>query len=519
MPAATGDGSEYPTRDAARARGEPAPTFGLRRGVPLPPLPRPRPRLPWSASARARVRRAADPRSGRSSTGIAVRLDVFQLAGLAVQTWFIAAVFVANLVALVYRAAAIVDAWRIARWLQTVRRAAPRGRAPRDRRDRAAGGRCAGRRPARHERRTRRRRPVRPAPRRHHGLHLRLRMRRGCGPTRTAAPDGSGAPIDETARHPTRARVGTPVPSVSIPPWDGKERLNILLIGADEQGGGHNTDTLITLSIDPATNQVAMFQLPRDTVDVPIPEGPARKLFGTVYAGKINSWFVAVRNRPDLYPGDGPDPWLQRPEGDPRGALRDPRSATTSRSTSRASSRSSTPSAGSPSTSRSRSSTIATRSAAARVQRVYIASGMQHMSGAEALVYARSRHGSTDFDRGRAPAAGPALAPPADRCRPRPAEGGRAGGRALGVRPDRHPARAAAAAPGPGRPGRHARRPLVHLHAEGLPDRVPVRARAATSSSPRWTGSGRPCATPSPRTRRWPTGASSSARRTPRSTS
>ena len=34
------------------------------------------------------------------------------------------------------------------------------------------------------------------------------------------------------------------------------------------------------------------------------------------------------------------------------------------------------------------------------VQRVYIASGMQHMSGAEALVYARSRHGSTDFDRG-----------------------------------------------------------------------------------------------------------------------
>jgi hypothetical protein len=34
------------------------------------------------------------------------------------------------------------------------------------------------------------------------------------------------------------------------------------------------------------------------------------------------------------------------------------------------------------------------------LQRVYIASGMQRMTGAEALVYARSRHGSTDFDRG-----------------------------------------------------------------------------------------------------------------------
>jgi hypothetical protein len=34
------------------------------------------------------------------------------------------------------------------------------------------------------------------------------------------------------------------------------------------------------------------------------------------------------------------------------------------------------------------------------VQRVYIASGTQHMSGAQALVYARSRNGSNDFDRG-----------------------------------------------------------------------------------------------------------------------
>jgi hypothetical protein len=35
-----------------------------------------------------------------------------------------------------------------------------------------------------------------------------------------------------------------------------------------------------------------------------------------------------------------------------------------------------------------------------RHQRVYIPTGIQHMTGAQALVYARSRHGSDDFDRG-----------------------------------------------------------------------------------------------------------------------
>ena len=35
-----------------------------------------------------------------------------------------------------------------------------------------------------------------------------------------------------------------------------------------------------------------------------------------------------------------------------------------------------------------------------RLQRVYIPPGIQHMNGEQALIYARSRHGSNDFDRG-----------------------------------------------------------------------------------------------------------------------
>lgn len=339
---------------------------------------------------------------GALVAGIAVRLDVFQLAGVAVQTWFIAAVFVANLVALAYRAAAIVDAWRIARWMES-------GQIGRIGRSRPRGAVAVTT-------------PVAVATLASVLLVMSIAhvaiarydlllaettacifddTATGCAAAPTAPPGASGIPSDEPRATPEPSAVGTDVPAVSVPPWDGRERLNILLIGADEQGGGHNTDTLITLSIDPVTNQVAMFQLPRDTVDVPIPEGPARKLFGSVYAGKINSWFVAVRNRPDLYPGtDGtrgynglkailgelygiPIRYYVEVNFDGFERIIDALGGVTVNV---------------------QVPVVDDRYPAGggAVQRVYIASGMQHMTGAEALVYARSRHGigSSDFDRG-----------------------------------------------------------------------------------------------------------------------
>src|SRR5262249_49948110 len=97
--------------------------------------------------------------------------------------------------------------------------------------------------------------------------------------------------------------IGTPVPEVSIAPWNGKDRLNILLIGADVEHGGHNTDTMITVSIDPVTKQVALFSLPRDMTNVPLPPGPARSFWGSSYGQKINSLWSQNRNRSDLWPG------------------------------------------------------------------------------------------------------------------------------------------------------------------------------------------------------------------------
>jgi hypothetical protein len=136
--------------------------------------------------------------------------------------------------------------------------------------------------------------------------------------------------------------LGTPVPTVAIPPWDGKERLNILLIGSDEQRGGHNTDTMITVSIDPVTKQVAMFSLPRDTVDVPVPPGPAQRVWGRDYGQKINSFFANNRRRSDLWTGRAATTRSSRSSA----SCTTSRSATSSRSTSTASRRWSTPSAG-----------------------------------------------------------------------------------------------------------------------------------------------------------------------------
>ncbi|HEU4318656.1 MAG TPA: LCP family protein [Acidimicrobiia bacterium] len=56
--------------------------------------------------------------------------------------------------------------------------------------------------------------------------------------------------------------------------WDGLERLNILLLGADAGEGRTSirTDTMILVSLDPETGDAAMFSVPRDMSGVPLPE-------------------------------------------------------------------------------------------------------------------------------------------------------------------------------------------------------------------------------------------------------
>jgi LCP family protein required for cell wall assembly len=214
----------------------------------------------------------------------------------------------------------------------------------------------------------------------------------GPSPAPTASPDAIAAP----------SPLGTPMPDVTLPPWDGKERLNILLIGTDQRPreGSYNTDTLIVVSVDPTTRQVAMFSLPRDTVDVPVPSGPARSLWGTVYRGKINSWFMQNRGRADLWPGNdrtrgynalkailgelyGLDiRWFVEVNFDGFKKVVDALGGVTINV-------------------QVPISDDRYPGDDGRLLRVYIPTGIQHMTGSQALIYARSRHSSSDFDRGQ----------------------------------------------------------------------------------------------------------------------
>jgi LCP family protein required for cell wall assembly len=342
--------------------------------------------------------------------GIAVRMDRGELVG-----WLMAnlqPIFLANVIVLVYRGVAVIDAWRVTAFLNALQD--------------SGGGRLG-----------RPRVPMSVISMA--GLLAVLITMSGAHaavakydltaqdfvncvfdeagtatncedegePGASGAPDGSGAGTpDESLDVPTGA-IGSPLPSqAQLPQWNGKDRLNILLLGVDQRPGEgvFNTDTMIVVSIDPASGQVAMLSLPRDTVDVPIPAGPAQRFWGSVYRNKINSWFSANRNRADLWPGTnkqrgynalkailgnlygvdiryyvqvnfdgfkkvvdalgGVTINVQKPVVDDyypgdRGEL----------------------------------------------LRVYIPTGVQHMTGTQALIYARSRHGkngvgSDDYDRG-----------------------------------------------------------------------------------------------------------------------
>jgi LCP family protein required for cell wall assembly len=332
--------------------------------------------------------------------GIVLRVDLAQLGGFAILPGVLPGIFVLNLVALAYRLVAMVDAWRVTAYLNAYAQ---------------SGGRLD-------------RSPTALGPLSVAGLLAAILVMAGghvavarydllamnvvdcifdpnsdCpAGSATPSPSGSEEPLESEEPEPTISLPpeGSAVPDITTPPWNGTERLNILLIGADEQGGGHNTDTLIVLSVDPVSRQVAMFSLPRDTVDVPVPPGRPRSLIGPVYRGKINSFFVRVRDRADIFPGtdntrgyNGLKAVLGELYGldikyfvevnfdgftkvvDALGGV-----------------------------------TINVQVPLAddrypgergMLRRVYVPVGVQRMSGAEALIYARSRYSTDDYERGQ----------------------------------------------------------------------------------------------------------------------
>jgi len=87
------------------------------------------------------------------------------------------------------------------------------------------------------------------------------------------------------------------LPEVSLRPWEGKERVNMLVLGIDEresEEGPWRTDTMIVLTIDPLTKSGGMLSIPRD-LWVPIPGYGEGRINTAHYLGDLYD-----------YPGGGP---------------------------------------------------------------------------------------------------------------------------------------------------------------------------------------------------------------------
>lgn len=99
--------------------------------------------------------------------------------------------------------------------------------------------------------------------------------------TTTAAPIATIAETGTTgSTGPSETSATTTLPptttTTTVPRiWDGKDRLNIMLLGSDAGVGrtGTRTDTIILVSIEPETGNVAMFSVPRNLTFAPLPAG------------------------------------------------------------------------------------------------------------------------------------------------------------------------------------------------------------------------------------------------------
>lgn len=116
-------------------------------------------------------------------------------------------------------------------------------------------------------------------------------------PTTTPPPGATTGPVTAPPQ-PT----ATPIPQ---PAWAQDGRLNLLLIGSDAGPGRWlaRTDTMVVLSVDVATGRAALFGIPRNLINVPLPPESAGAYPSGRYPGLLNSLYVYAVQHPKEFPG------------------------------------------------------------------------------------------------------------------------------------------------------------------------------------------------------------------------
>jgi len=121
------------------------------------------------------------------------------------------------------------------------------------------------------------------------------------------------SPTPARTPRPTPSRPGetpgpTPVPTPEPTPepiWSTDGRLDLLLVGGDAGPGRWSlrTDSMILLSVDVASGRAALFGIPRNMINVPLPEGPAAAFACGCFPDLLNGLYVYAGAHPDLFRG------------------------------------------------------------------------------------------------------------------------------------------------------------------------------------------------------------------------
>jgi LCP family protein required for cell wall assembly len=101
---------------------------------------------------------------------------------------------------------------------------------------------------------------------------------------------------------PSPTPVRTPTP---VPPWKADGRLNLLLVGGDAGPGRWSlrTDTMLLLSVDVATARAAIFGIPRNLINVPLGAQSATAFACGCFPDLLNALYVYAGKHPELFPG------------------------------------------------------------------------------------------------------------------------------------------------------------------------------------------------------------------------
>ena len=130
--------------------------------------------------------------------------------------------------------------------------------------------------------------------RRYVTLAATLLVLAGCSPTNSPTPSPEAAigslPPSPSAG-PTVAPSPTAVPSPT--PDLGHAPFTVLLLGLDFNG---RSDAIVVVGVDPTKQVMTFASIPRDTIDVPLPNG------STFTNQKINAYYNLARSDPARYP-------------------------------------------------------------------------------------------------------------------------------------------------------------------------------------------------------------------------